>query len=178
MSNSVGTIYLIDDEADILDVEKELLETHNYKVKAFLHYKELLKAIEDEKPHLILSDMKMPEIDGLVLFNEIRKTHASIPVVFVSGFLTKDVVIKAMQAGAFSVLEKPFRHEAVLDVCKQAVSRSTALRAFDKIIPEMKNISQKLKIEKDESKRTKELESLNENLNKVSEACLSLNASR
>jgi DNA-binding NtrC family response regulator len=91
--------------------------------------------------------MKMPDIDGLVLQTEINKTHPGIPIVFVSGFLTKDVVIKAIQHGAFSVIEKPFRYEQVIQTCSQAVKHSLALGKLEKTVRNLEQIIEKYKVE-------------------------------
>jgi len=119
---SQGEIYLIDDEKEILDACRQTFELEGYKVRTFQSGHELLPVLNQHWPGVIISDVKMPEIDGLTLLQEIHKKAPEIPVILLTGHGDVPMAINAIKAGAYDFLEKPAPPEYLIDVARRAMT--------------------------------------------------------
>lgn len=133
-SESDGFIYIVDDEAEILELTQSFLEDENYRVKTFISAKELLVSLKTEVPDLIISDIKMPEMNGIELLNEVNKIKPHLPVVVVSGYVTKDTCLDAMACGVSGVLEKPFDPAQLLSMLGIFINRYRNIKLLNKSI--------------------------------------------
>jgi CheY-like chemotaxis protein/HPt (histidine-containing phosphotransfer) domain-containing protein len=109
-------IFVVDDEEVIVDLIAEPLEENGYIVKKFYDGKEVLEVIDTHVPDLIISDIKMPIVDGISMVKELTIQGYKIPVVFVSGFVTKQAILNGLQSGAIYFIEKPFKEEYLLSL--------------------------------------------------------------
>ena len=116
-------ILVVDDEEDITDLIKDILEDEGFTVRTASNGGEAQKAIQDSKPDLILLDIWMPDIDGISLMNEWKKAYQSLPfsVVMMSGHGTLEHAIEATKLGAFDFLEKPLTLAKLVAVVKRAL---------------------------------------------------------
>ena len=101
-------ILIIDDEEYILSLSKEILSKDKYHVKTASNGIDGLKLFEKEPFDLILTDVKMPGMDGLDVTRQIRVNNKGIPVVVITGHGTLDIAIKALRVGAQGFIMKPF----------------------------------------------------------------------
>jgi CheY-like chemotaxis protein len=103
-------ILVVDDEVAFCDVVCEILESAGYRAQSAMHVNEAYQFIDQENPDLILTDVMMPDIDGLSFIRELKANSdfAAIPTVVVSACTTPEDTQKALQAGAVKVLPKPF----------------------------------------------------------------------
>jgi FixJ family two-component response regulator len=131
---SAGIVYIVDDEPDIVDILELMLEKHNYEVYKYHSAKELLSALAELKPDCILSDIKMPELDGIQMLTKVSEVAENVPVLFISAYITKDIMLKGLSAGAFGFVDKPFDETKVLPVVKNAVNRRRALKLLSRSI--------------------------------------------
>ena len=100
-------ILVIDDEPDIQDALKMILEYEGYRYIGALTGQEGLQVIEEEHPDVIFLDIKMPNMDGNEVF-EILKTKGMVsPVIMISGHATISTAVDFIKRGAFDFLEKP-----------------------------------------------------------------------
>ena len=108
------SILVVDDELKSRTLLKEILEQEGYKV--FLSEKGLdgINTLASFTPTLILLDLRLPDMDGLKVLEEIRKIKPSIPVIIISAFGTVDSAVKAIKYGAYDFLEKPLDTTRVL----------------------------------------------------------------
>ncbi len=102
-------IYLVDDEAEILEACRQTFELEGYKVKTFRSGNELLPLIDVQWPGVIISDVKMPDIDGLTLLKKIHRRAPDIPVILLTGHGDVPMAIHAIRAGAYDFLENRHR---------------------------------------------------------------------
>ena len=116
-------ILVVDDEEDITDLIKDILEDEGFTVRTASNGTSAQKAIQDSKPDLVLLDIWMPDIDGISLMNEWKKTYQSLPfsVVMMSGHGTLEHAIEATKLGAFDFLEKPLTLAKLVAVVKRAL---------------------------------------------------------
>lgn len=101
-------IILIDDDPHILNYMEEHLSLNHFNVEAFQSPKSALEKIEDFKPQLVITDVKMDEMTGDDVFNYIRNNHPQIGVILITGFGNINHSVRAMQKGAFDYITKPF----------------------------------------------------------------------
>jgi CheY-like chemotaxis protein len=106
-------ILVVDDEVAFCEVVCEILESAGYRAQRALHVNEALQFLDQEYPDLILTDVMMPDIDGLTFIRKLKENpdYATIPAVVVSACTTPEDTQKALQSGAVEVLPKPFSSE-------------------------------------------------------------------
>ena len=117
----IGEIFLVDDEREILHACRQTFQLEGFPIKTFGSGVEVLPHIHGEWLGAVITDVKMPGMDGLELFSEIRKISDDIPVVILTGHGDVPMAIEAMHAGAFDFLEKPAPPERLLDVARRAL---------------------------------------------------------
>lgn len=116
-------ILIVDDEEDITDLIKDILEDEGFSVRTAANGTEAKEAIQELKPDLVLLDIWMPDIDGISLMNEWKKNYQTLPfsVVMMSGHGTLEHAIEATKLGAFDFLEKPLTLAKLVAVVKRAL---------------------------------------------------------
>lgn len=110
-------VMFVDDEEDIRDIARLLLESADIDVECFEEGKDALKALEESTFDLILTDMLMPEMDGVELITEIRRRFPEQPILAISGggHAPKESYLQiARLYGVQGVLAKPFNREQLL----------------------------------------------------------------
>ena len=107
---NANVILVVDDEPAFCDVVCEILQAAGYKAFSALNAALALELLEDIRPNVILSDVMMPDMDGLSFVRHLRQQpqFESIPIVIVSAKATPDDRETALAAGADVFLEKPF----------------------------------------------------------------------
>jgi CheY-like chemotaxis protein len=129
---SSGKVMVVDDEPAIVDMLKSMLSSENFDVTGFTDGAKAVEWASQNRPDVILSDLKMPTIDGLELLKRVRTFDSDVPVIFVSGNLTREALMFAITGGVSGVLEKPFKSVDVIQTCLQGVERSRMLRLLRK----------------------------------------------
>jgi CheY-like chemotaxis protein len=129
---SKGLIMVVDDEPDMGDLLKKQLEDCEFAAECFDSGDKLLNRVATRTPDLIISDYNMPGMNGVELMRATHKINDEIPVIFVSAFLTKDVVLEALRLGAFGFVEKPVDEVQLLLMVETAVARSKATKLINR----------------------------------------------
>lgn len=119
----IGRIMVVDDEPDIVDILTTLLKETGFEVLGMTDPVEALKSVEKYAPDVVLSDISMPKMDGMKLLAELHATNPELPVVILSGYVTKEVLLDSIQNGVYAVLEKPFDDKRVLQTVMNAAQR-------------------------------------------------------
>lgn len=113
-------VLVIDDEQIVLDSIRKLLKRDNYTVHTALSVPEALKVMKNTAVDVILTDLMMPEVDGLELMAMVKKEHPNLPVIMITGYATINTALQATQLGAFDYIAKPFSKKELLGVLKRA----------------------------------------------------------
>jgi len=100
-------IFFLDDEPTIREVVKETLEDSDFKVSCFGNPVECLARLRSQKCHLLITDLKMPEKDGIELLADVQHLAPWVPVLMITGYGDIPTAVKAMKAGAVDFIEKP-----------------------------------------------------------------------
>ena len=116
------TILVVDDEKNYLLVLSAVLEDEGYEVMTALGGKDALEIQKASDLDLILTDMKMPGMDGIELLENIKLEDPDLPVIMMTAYGTVDKAVEAMQKGAYSYILKPFDNERLTIYVKKAIS--------------------------------------------------------
>ena len=124
-----GSVLVVDDERPQREILKLILEDENYEVHTSSNGKEALKILKEYKPCVILTDLKMPGIDGMELLETIPQDDLQPSVVIMmTAHGTISSAVEAMKRGAFDYLTKPLDKEELVVVVKKAIERVRLLR--------------------------------------------------
>jgi two-component system response regulator FixJ len=114
-------VYVVDDDADVRESMRALLTSAGFQVHAFDSAKSFLGTSLSQSG-CVITDVRMPDIDGLELLNEMRKQRVTLPVIVVTGFGDIPLAVRAMKAGAFEFLEKPVDPTGIADCVERALA--------------------------------------------------------
>jgi DNA-binding NtrC family response regulator len=102
-------ILVLDDEEIVVTRLKAALEKDGYIVETFIDSRLAKERIEQNKFDIVVTDLKMANIDGMQLFQFVKQKYPDTEVILISGFATLDVVKNGLQAGVRDVIAKPFK---------------------------------------------------------------------
>ena len=100
-------IFFLDDEPTVREAVRETLENSNFTVSCFGSPIECLTRLRSKKCDLLITDLKMPEKDGIELLTDVRHLAPWVPVLMITGYGDIPTAVKAMKAGAVDFIEKP-----------------------------------------------------------------------
>lgn len=113
MSERTHTILIVDDEQNMRVALFEALSRNGHEVAVAENGRMALEMMARHLPDLVITDIKMPGMDGLELLRQAKALHPELPVVIMTGFATVDTAVEAMKQGAFDYLLKPFPVEVI-----------------------------------------------------------------
>jgi DNA-binding NtrC family response regulator len=116
-------ILLVDDEEDFLEMLSLRLKESGESVLTATSVEKGLSVLEEEAVDVVILDVKMPEMDGIEVLQEIKKRHPLIEVIMLTGHGTVHTAVQGMKLGAFDFLLKPADFDDLLDMLKQARQR-------------------------------------------------------
>jgi len=111
---SMETILIVDDEKNYPPILSAVLEDAGFETLTAYSGREALTILEDSDVDLVLTDMKMPGMDGIELLERIKKKDPELPVIVMTAHGTVEKAVEAMQKGAYSYLLKPFDNEQLI----------------------------------------------------------------
>lgn len=122
--DSRAQVILVDDDAHLRQALSQTLDLAGLKVVALADAHGLAERIPTDWPGVVVSDIRMPGIDGMQLLEQLHGLDSELPVLLITGHGDVPLAVQAMRAGAYDFLEKPFASDALLD----SVRRALALR--------------------------------------------------
>jgi DNA-binding NtrC family response regulator len=115
-------ILAVDDEPNMLRLLKTILTSKtSYEVVTTNNPLEAAKLLQEEKFDLLITDLKMPLMDGMDLIETVKKIDSALPIIMVTAYGTIETAEEAIQKGAYDYITKPFRQEAILITLKRAL---------------------------------------------------------
>jgi two-component system nitrogen regulation response regulator GlnG len=137
----MNKVWIIDDDRSIRWVLEKALEQENIESLSFENGDKVLNALNREIPDAIISDVRMPGIDGLSLLKKIHEVQPDIPVIIMTAHSDLDSAVNSYQKGAFEYLPKPFDVDEAVDLIKRAINhkQETAAAASNSAAEEYQN---------------------------------------
>ncbi len=122
MAEETGAnILVVDDDMFVLDSLSVLLREYGYHVSVSSRGDDALVKFREDSPSVVLSDIRIPGIDGVQLIEEVRALDADVPVILMTAYAELDVAVDAIKKGVFDFLTKPFRAEYLYHAIEKAV---------------------------------------------------------
>ncbi|PWI32949.1 nitrogen regulation protein NR(I) [Vibrio albus] len=121
---SRGYVWVVDDDSSIRWVMEKTLSSANIHCETFADAESVLMSLEREAPDVLVSDIRMPGIDGLDLLNQVHNKYPDLPVIIMTAHSDLDAAVNAYQKGAFEYLPKPFDIDETLTLVEKAIAHS------------------------------------------------------
>jgi len=124
----MAQVCVVDDQVLLRDSLVATLTAQDHKVLAFENAQDALTAIRQRSFDVVLTDLRLPGMDGVGLLREMRRLGIDTPVVLMTAFASVDTAVEAMKLGAFDYVQKPFNAEEIAILVERAVRERTILR--------------------------------------------------
>ena len=113
-------ILIVDDEVDLCEILGFLFESDKWEVRTASNGAEALKLVESFQPQVILSDINMPDMDGLQLLENLFQKNLDTPVILLTGFRDSQKMQKAWMNCAYDFMDKPFKKDELILLANNA----------------------------------------------------------
>lgn len=117
-------VFVVDDDDAVRDSISWLISSVDLKVQAYASAGDFLAQCRPGQAGCLITDIRMPELSGLDLQDELNRRGCDIPVIVITGHGDVQTAVRAMKAGAFDFIEKPFNDQLLLDLVNRAVASS------------------------------------------------------
>jgi two-component system nitrogen regulation response regulator GlnG len=133
-------IWIVDDDRSIRWVLEKALARENLPCKAFGGAQEVLDELESASPQVLVSDIRMPGMNGIELLRTVKRKHPALPVIIMTAYSDLESAVSAFQGGAFEYLPKPFDVDRAVALIRRAVDESLRESANDEVPVEVPEI--------------------------------------
>jgi len=123
----MSRILVVDDEMIVCESCKRILEEEGYEVDIALSGKEAFEKMKGNPFDIVITDLKMPGIDGMEVLGTFRKEYPDSIIIMITGFSTVETAVEAMKLGAFDYIPKPFTPDEVTIVVKKAIEKKSLM---------------------------------------------------
>jgi len=124
--NDKNRIWIVDDDKSIRWVLEKALTREGFDVTAFAEPGSMLQQSRAELPDVIITDIRMPDMDGISLMNDIRERAPDLPVIVMTAYSDLDRAVSAFKGGAFEYLSKPFDVDEVISLVRRAIKEAVS----------------------------------------------------
>jgi len=115
-------IAIVDDEQDMRQSISQWLALSGYDTEAFASAEEALKGIGSDYPGIVVTDIRMPGMDGMQFLKKLKSQDSSLPVIMITGHGDVPMAVEAMRVGAYDFLEKPFNPDRMTELARKAAT--------------------------------------------------------
>ena len=144
-------VYIVDDDDGMRRALTLLLSTVGYETAAYARPTEFLSRFKPDDPGCLVLDIRMPEMSGLEVQQQLNRMGCMVPIIFITGHGDVPMAVQAMKAGAFEFIQKPFRDQDLLDKINQALRhdaenrigvarRAEVLRRLESLTPRERQV--------------------------------------
>ena len=131
------SVWIVDDDSSIRWVLQKALQAAEISCLSFENPEDLLLQLQSgQAPEVIISDIRMPQMDGMTLLNEVHSSHPMLPVIIMTAHSDLDSAVNAYQKGAFEYLPKPFDIDEAVTLTQRALAHSREQSNVSKAQPE------------------------------------------
>jgi DNA-binding NtrC family response regulator len=119
----ITKIAVVDDDFEMGSVVKDLLTIEGYKVAQFTSAADALVQFKTDLPHIVITDHRMKDIDGLMLLKKLQSDYPTVTTIMMTAFGSIETAIEAMKAGAYHYIVKPFKNDEMILTVNRAVQK-------------------------------------------------------
>ena len=130
-------IWIVDDDQSIRFVLEKALAREGLAVRSFTNPRDVLAALADDVPQVLVSDIRMPGGSGIDLLAKVKQSHPQIQVIIMTAFSDLDSAVSAFQGGAFEYLPKPFDVPKAVELIRRALDESLRESVLDERLAEV-----------------------------------------
>lgn len=138
MTEIVPTVFVVEDDPSMRAAVEDLVRSVRLQVRAFASPQEFLDSKQPNVPGCLVLDVRLPMMSGLTFQQELTKEGVTLPVIFITGHGDIPMSVRAMKAGAFEFLTKPFHHQELLDAIHAAIELDRDSRRETVLISELR----------------------------------------
>ena len=128
MNDARPIVFVVDDDPAVCLSMKRLIRSLGPEVQTFSSAQEFLRAKRPDAPGCLVLDVRLPDLSGLDLQQELNKANVDLPIVFVTGHADIPMSVRAMKAGAIEFLTKPFREQDLLEAIQHGIGQHRTAR--------------------------------------------------
>ncbi|MCK4834061.1 MAG: response regulator transcription factor [Gammaproteobacteria bacterium] len=139
-----STTYIIDDDRMARESLKWLIESAGLPVQVFDHGLEFLEQVNTSMPGCVVLDVRMPDINGMELYTRLKQRDIMMPVIIVTGHADVAMAVRAMKAGAFDFIEKPYNDALMLERVQNAITHDHNKRLKKQRVSAIKSCADQL----------------------------------
>ena len=118
-----ASVAFVDDDDDLRNANRQTLELAGYKVTPFADAMSALRFLSADFPGVVVTDVRMPHIDGFELFRRLRTVDPDLPVILVTGHGDIDMAVEAMREGAYDFIAKPYPADRLVQTIRRALEK-------------------------------------------------------
>jgi len=130
-------IWIVDDDQSIRFVLEKALAREELPVRSFTNPRDVLAALDDDEPQVLVSDIRMPGGSGIDLLSKVKARLPGLPVIIMTAYSDLDSAVSAFQGGAFEYLPKPFDLPKAVELIRRAVDESLREEVIDERVTQM-----------------------------------------
>ncbi|HUN76758.1 MAG TPA: response regulator transcription factor [Steroidobacteraceae bacterium] len=139
MAEERAVVFVIDDDPSMRAALEDLVSSIGLEVRLFASPREFLESKRPDAPACLVLDVRLPGMSGLAFQQELAKSQAALPVIFITGHGDIPMSVRAMKAGAVEFLSKPFHEQELLDAIHVAVERDRQRRGEAAALAELRD---------------------------------------
>jgi FixJ family two-component response regulator len=139
MAEERAVVFVIDDDPSMRAALEDLVSSIGLEVRLFASPREFLESKRPDAPACLVLDVRLPGMSGLAFQQELAKSQAAVPVIFITGHGDIPMSVRAMKAGAVEFLSKPFHEQELLDAIHVAVERDRQRRGEAAALAELRD---------------------------------------
>jgi len=123
-----STVFIVDDDEAVRDSLSWLMQSVGLGTETFASADAFLQGYSHDRPGCLILDIRMPGMSGLELQNVLREQGFRLPLIIISGHADVPMAVRALKAGAFDFIEKPFNDQLLLDLVQRAIEKDRQQR--------------------------------------------------
>jgi two-component system nitrogen regulation response regulator GlnG len=121
---SKSVVWIVDDDRSIRWVLQKAVEAADISVRVFESADAVISELEGSSPDVLVSDIRMPGMDGLQMLSQVKESHPDLPVIIMTAYSDLDSAVSVYEGGAFEYLPKPFDVDDALELIQRAIDFS------------------------------------------------------
>lgn len=139
------TVFIIDDDAALCEGLRRLFESIHLKVETYLDAHTFLNQYKDNQEGCLITDVRMPGMSGLELLEYLSAKKSRLPVIIITGYGDMSMVIRAMKAGAYDFILKPFNDQYLIETIQKCIDKSVSSHKTEYVLERFNRLTDREK---------------------------------